>query len=322
MLFDQWMEKIWFKTPIVIFPQPQDVRILKVARRLTDTGLARALLLGNQFEIRSFAETQKIRLNGVSVRKPIHFTSFDHYCRDFRKQFAPEKKIPEIRQQLQQPTLFGLQMLWHQEAQLALLRPQAFKELLSQWSHLLTDGQHMLSSFSLVWHEQEKQLLAFADPYFYPRPTPEQLAEIAITTAKNFQKLSNQTARLAMLSFSTRGSASHPQIEVVRQALTIIRKKAPDLKVEGEIQFDAAFVPEVGRKKAPGNALNGKANVYIFPSLNAANIGLKIVQTLTPYQTLGPIIQGLKYPVQLIDDTVCEDGLFKQIIVALNLINA
>ena len=110
-------------------------------------------------------------------------------------------------------------------------------------------------------------------------------------------------------------------VQTVQQAVQLARKKAPDLKIEGELQFDAAFVPEVGRKKAPGNALSGAANVYLFPSLNAANIGLKIIETLTPFKTLGPFVQGLKFSVQIIKDETCAEGLFKRVIVASNLIN-
>ncbi len=321
MLFERWMDKNWSLRPQIVFPNALDVRVLRAARQLAQLGLARPLLLGNQFRIRDFAEENKVRLSGVSIRKPIHHPSFDAYCRSFRKEFAPDKKIPEVRKLLQDEKLFALQLLLHGEAQSVFLLPEDFNALLTDWAAVLSDGQHMLSAFSLIWNEANQQMMAFADPYFYPRPSAEQLAEIAATTGRNFTKLTGQPAKVAMLSFSSGGSASHPLVQTVQQAVKLARKKAPELKIEGEIQFDAAFVPQIGQKKVPNNVLRGAANVYIFPSLGAANIGLKIVQTLTPYKTLGPIVQGLKYSLQMISDEICEDGLFKQIIVASNLLN-
>ncbi len=321
MRFEYWMEKMWQNPPTVVFTEGKDVRILKTARRLAETGLARPLILGNQFEIRAFAEENKIRLRGVALRKPLNHPRFDWYCRDFKKQFAPQEKIPTIRKILEIPELFAAQMLLHGDAQLCFLTQKTFNHTLVRVSQWLAEGKQMLSSFALLWNESQGQMLAFADVLFYPRPTAEQLADIALTTAQSFEKLSGQPAKVALLSFSTKGSADHPMVEKVRQAVQLLNQRAPQLKVEGEMQFDAAFVPEIGRKKAPNNKLNGAANVYVFPSLNAADIGFKIARNLTPLQTLGPFVQGLKHSLQIIEDERCEESLFKQIIVASNMIN-
>ena len=321
MLFEQWMEKSWRLVPHIVFTSGQDERILKVTRRLADTGLARPIILGNQFEIRRFAEESNIRLKGVAIRKPQHFPEFDQYCRNFKKQFAPDKKIPQIREQLQDVHLFALQMLLAGEAQLVFFKEVEFKQYLPQISRWLSRDQAMLSSFHLFWQEGQNHLFTLADAHFYPRPTPEQLANIAVSCGFNFEKLSGMQARIALLSFSSKGSADHPMVQTVQQAVQLARKKAPALKIEGELQFDAAFVPEIGRKKAAGNVLQGQANVYIFPSLGAANIALKIIETLTPFKTVGPIVQGLSFSVQFVADEVCEEGLFEQIIIASNLIN-
>ncbi|WP_457565459.1 phosphate acyltransferase [Caldithrix abyssi] len=321
MLFERWMDKMWQKPPRIVFTDGMDARVLKIARRLADTGLARPMIIGNQFEIRAYAEEQKIRMNGVALRKALHHPAFDVYCRAYKKQYAPQQKISEIRALLQQPALFAGQMLLHGDADLCFLSRAQFNEFLPPFSRWFSDQSGILSSFALIWNEKLNRLLTFSDPLFYPRPTAEQLAEIAVTTARNFEKLSGERARVALLSFSTMGSASHPMAQVVQQAVELIRQKEPHLKVEGEMQFDAAFVPEIGRKKAPGNRLDGAANVYVFPSLNAANIGLKIVQALTPYRTVGPIVQGLSHALQVFDEQRCEEGLFHQVIVASNLLN-
>jgi len=142
-----------------------------------------------------------------------------------------------------------------------------------------------------------EKVYAFADCAVVPNPTEEQLADIAISTADNFSKLVGEEPLVAMLSFSTKGSAEHEMVDKVRNATQIVKKKRPDLKVDGELQFDAAVVEKVGKSKAPGSEIAGRANVLIFPDLNAGNIGYKIAQRLGGAEAIGPIVQGLRKPI-------------------------
>ena len=135
-------------------------------------------------------------------------------------------------------------------------------------------------------------MLAFSDCGVVPQPTPEQLADIAIAAADNFRATTGETPRVAMLSFSTKGSARHAAVAAVLQATELAKARRPDLLLDGELQFDAACVPGVAAQKAPESPLEGNANVFVFPSLEAGNIGYKIAQRLGQYKALGPLIQG------------------------------
>ena len=156
------------------------------------------------------------------------------------------------------------------------------------------------SSFYMVLPVREEgeveRVLTFTDPAVVPDPTPIQLAEIAVAAADARRKVVGDEPRLAFLSYSTHGSASGAMVERVREALALFRERAPETAADGELQADAALVPEIGRRKAPGARVQGDANVLVFPDLNAGNIGYKLVERLAGASAIGPIIQGLAHP--------------------------
>ncbi len=283
----------------IVLPEGEEERVIRAAAILKSEGIATPVLLGSETAIRQKAQSLNLDLADIRILEPANQANFEEYAQKYyelrkHKGMTPEK----AREVMVNPLYYGAMMVREGEAAGAVAGSiNTTGDVLRaaiQIVGLAPNVNVVSSSFIMVL--PKGKILTFADCAVIPNPDPEQLASIAISSANTHRKLVGSEPKIAMLSFSTKGSALHEMVDKVVQATRIVREKAPELAVDGELQFDAAYVPEVGKRKAPDSPVAGQANVFIFPDLNAGNIGYKMVQRLAGAEAVGPVIQGLAKP--------------------------
>lgn len=278
----------------IVFPESLDERVIEAASQLSAEGLIIPVLIGNKMEITHKANDHNIHLNLCEfAHSSEHFVALN----EVKNYEAGNKNGPTEEELLKDSNLFGMYLVQHGLADGLVsgavhttgdtLRP-AFQMI------GMRDGRTRASGAFVMIKGEQKYI--FADCSLHIAPNSFELAEIAlesITTAKLF----NIEPKIAMLSYSTKGLLRTSEVTRIKEAISIVKRKYPHVVIDGELQFDAAFIPEVAMRKAPESDIQGDATIFIFPDLEAGNIACKIIERLTPYEVIGPILQGFNKPI-------------------------
>ncbi len=288
----------------VVLPEGTEPRMILATKKILSEGIAAVTLLGDDKEIANLAAEHGLNLGKVEVINPARSADFN----DFVQQFMEIRKAKGITEEqaveaMNDPLYFGAMLVRNGKADASVAGSvNTTGNVMRAAIHVLglKEGIKVVSSCFMMtvprYRDVHDKVFLYADGAVVPNPNAEQLASIAAATAETMVNLLGEEPRIAMLSFSTKGSAKHPDVDKVVEALGILKKTHPELKADGEFQVDAAIVPEVAAKKAPGSIIDGNANILIFPDLDAGNIAYKLTQRLANATATGPIIQGLAQP--------------------------
>ena len=291
----------------IVLPEATDIRTLKATELVLKEKYADIILVGNKEEIIDIAKNNKIDIEGAEIVEPQTSPSYEKYANllyELRKHKG--MTIEQAKELTLDPVYFGMLMVKDEETKADGLVSGAIhstSDTLRPALQILKTAPNtkLVSAFFVMvvpdCEYGSNGTFIFGDSGLNANPNPEELSEIAISSSKSFRQLVGEEPKVAMLSYSTYGSAKSELTEKVIEATKLLKEKEPDLKADGELQLDAAIIPEVAKSKASGSNIAGNANVLIFPNLDAGNIGYKLVQRLAKAEAYGPLCQGIAKPV-------------------------
>ena len=291
----------------IVLPEAEDIRTLKATETVLNEKYAKIILIGDEEKIFAKAKENNIDIEGAKIINPKTSPDYEKYANllyELRKNKGmTEEKAKELTLD---PVYFGMLMLKDEESEADGLVSGAVHSTADTLRPALqilktAPNTKLVSAFFVMavpnCEYGENGTFIFGDAGLNANPTAEELSEIAISSSKSFEQLVSKEPKVAMLSYSTHGSAKSELTEKVIEATKLLKEKEPKLKADGELQLDAAIIPEIAASKAPNSELKGDANVLIFPNLDAGNIGYKLVQRLAKAEAYGPLCQGIAKPV-------------------------
>jgi phosphate acetyltransferase len=280
----------------LVLPESHDERVLRAAEIIMKDGFAKVSVIGEEAKVKEEAKKLSVGLDGIGIINPTSSDRFDTFANNYYELRKKKGMTPDqAREVIKRDIFFGAMMVREGMVDASVAGSTASTADVMRAGIQcvgMAQGISIVSSFFLMVFPDKNY--SFADCAVVPNPDASQLADIAVSTADNHKKLTGEEPVIAMLSFSTKGSAEHELIDKVRAATEFVKQKRPDLNVDGELQFDAAVIESIGSKKAPGSKAAGKANVLIFPDLQAGNIAYKIAQRWGKAEAVGPMVQGLR----------------------------
>ncbi|MEQ2528772.1 phosphate acetyltransferase [Bacillaceae bacterium CLA-AA-H227] len=321
-LFLGLKEKVSSQNVKIVFPEGLDERIIAAAARLAEEKVLTPILVGNVQEIEAKAKDLNVSVAGMEIYDPKSYAQFDELVASFVERRKGKATEEDARKILLDENYFGT-MLVHTNKADGLVSGAAHStaDTVRPALQIIKTKQGVKKTSGVFIMVRGDEKYVFADCAINIAPDSQDLAEIAIESSRTADMF-DISPRVAMLSFSTKGSAKSPETEKVADAVKIAQEMSPELVLDGEFQFDAAFVPSVAEKKAPDSPIKGDANVFVFPSLEAGNIGYKIAQRLGNFEAVGPILQGLNRPVNDLSRGCNEEDVYKlSLITAAQAIN-
>ena len=295
----------------IVLPEALDIRTIEATHEIIKEGFAKVVLVGNEDEIKSKAGA--IDISGAEIINPVNSEKYNLYCESlYELRKSKGITLEDAQKLIKDPVYYGMMMVKLGDADgLVSGACHSTADTLRPALQILKTAPNtkLVSSFFIMdvpnCEYGEDGLFVFSDCGLVENPDSESLSEIAISSAKSFEQLVKKQAKVAMLSYSTMGSGKSDMVQKVIDATVLVKEKVSDILVDGELQLDAAIVPEIGKMKAPNSKVAGNANVLIFPDLEAGNIGYKLVERLAKAKAYGPLTQGIAKPINDLSRGCC-----------------